>query len=475
MRKLRLLAAILILLSVASGRFFTAAEEGDDWKTENLKLVLCKTEKEVLELQPASFVKFKMFYADGRWLDFDEDAKEKNYSEEAIGYPTKSTKYRGILVRRDKTGVDVDTNGDDKTDTRVTKSGTIVKIKARYPEREDTLAICFFNESKEVWDNAGKQWIKTHWFYTRAYYWVGKIAGQMITFLDDNVDGYLNVVGSDGVVIGKDKFGSYLSNITLVGNKLYEIKVDEQGRNFSYRPFLGKAVAADFASKFNGPVKPEFVVLRTPFERERPDPRSISIYLPKGKGFVPEANFELKQTRLSDRCIGGPNPREGQWVDDEVLPYIMKGKEEKLVFPFHPAQIKVVDMDSYTHVWGAPFCIHPKPYHETNDGGAPVDNLCMNAGDFLYFDSTGVCFYAPEEYESGGATLPEDLMFEILGFAPNGSQLSKSTRYTQDEGGNWGAFKIPLGKQRGVFKIQIKAKTKIFGQIDCFVDFKLEK
>jgi|GEM_PF-5392398 len=483
MKKTIAYATVLALFLLLLPPLLAPAEDAGEWKEAKLKLVVCKNEKEALKFMTAAFRKEKIFYDESRhcWLDEEKDSKNPYYSDMDIAFPTRSTKHRGVWVHRDScksAGIEVDTNGDDKLDTKITKSGAVVKIRARYPDGEKALAVLFLCDAVDHWDGTKR----FHWTYSRAYYWEGKIAGKPIYFFDENVDGYINVIGSDGVVVGKGPWGSYMSTIVLVKNKLYEIEVDERGEKFRYRPYVGPKTKVDFKSKFKGPMKPRFVVLRTPFDTKRPDPRSVSILLPAGVGVVPEALYDFKWTMLSDRCIGRDHTREDQWIDDTCLPYLMKGKE-KWYFPTKPKQIRATGDKLPPIEWGAPFCIHPRPYHQTDDGGAKVDNLAFGAWDFLFFDSSGVCFFTPKEMEVDGAAIPEEMMFEIIVYDPKtGKPVTRNTRYTKGSGGgvgdaspDWVLFQVPLNGRRGVFKIEIRTKTKHFGKIDCFCDFKLEK
>ena len=118
--------------------------------------------------------------------------------------------------------------------------------------------------------------------------------------------------------------------------------------------------------------------------------------------------------------------------------------------------------------------------HQTKDnGGAICDNILLEIWNFVFYDSSGVCFFTPLEFESEGATIPEELMFNIIVYSPKtGKPISRNTRYTKggaDGGTGWDSFAIPLRGERGTFKIEITSKSKHFGEMHNFVDFTVQK
>ncbi|MFA4985001.1 MAG: hypothetical protein WC712_00295 [Candidatus Brocadiia bacterium] len=486
MKLLRIFSVALVAGMLASSLTVYAEEPGpiEGWTREKLSLVVAKDTNEYMT---AATQFMPLFYggASPHWLDdMAKDAREKNFNQEVIGPPTRSEKYRGVLVVREGSGINIDTDGDDRPDTKLAKTD-IAKVKCIYRngdvDRNGEIGILF----KIVLDENTQ---KPHWSYSRGYYVTGRLAGTSISFFDENADGFFNVTASDGMVIGnKEKYGCYLSSIVLAGGKLYDLMIDDQGRWFDYRPIPAATTTGkiDFVKKFKGPMKPLFVVLRTPFDKGKPDPRSVSIFLPKGVGIAPEGLYDFKWTMMDERCQGRSEPRPDQWIDNEsAAPYFLEKNGQKNRPPFKAQPISVKASADNVVEWGAPFAVHARPVHNTNDGGAKVDYLSLYAGDFMFFDSKlGICFWTPLEYKKEGAALPEDLMFDIMVYNPKGELMSRNTRYVKGAGGgtgdadpNWQNFNINLSGQRGIFKIEIKSPkaTAHFGEIHCYNDFEIK-
>ncbi|MDZ7816985.1 MAG: hypothetical protein U5N86_13665 [Planctomycetota bacterium] len=487
----------LLLCFVASASAFAPFAGGEDetWREEKLAMKFFEDADEESSFWTPKYEKVKLFFDEenGHWIgdtDGDEQKYGKKYEFDVVEFPTRDTKNRGMLVQRDGMGIRVDTNADGKVDKKVSRTGTIVKFKISrpFPEREEPFAVTFYMELDE-WSQ------KPHWSYGRGVYWEGRIGRTPLYFTDDNMDSFLNIHANDGLIINRFKYedkyyGGYMSSVVLVGRSLYEIQVDEQGRWFKYRDYEGGEGKVDFYSGFKGKEKPKFVILKTYADPHKPDPNAISIFLEKGRGTVPEGDYEFKRTLLNERCIGTDHRRmadaDWRYIDDRALPYELTRRKEKKYFPDlvsrhdfsadskfqRKNQFVIRDGDRFKWDWGAPFCIHLRPRLADKEGGGGKV-LEFFSDDFLFYDSAGVCYYAPMEFKNEGAALPEVMSFEIKVYSPkDGKLVTRNTRYTKGSGGgagdadpNWVAFQVPIGNTKGVFQIEVNAKSKLFGEI----------
>ena len=187
MKKMKILLLLLILFSLSGFSLSFAEDEPpleDGWKRAKLKMQHFKNYKEMKTFKTVGYDPQKLFYADGHWLDDPaEKSKYKNFDKEVVGLPTKSSSHRGIYIKREGMSLRVDTNGDDKLDTTVSKNGTIVKVKMRYPvpERSETAALAFLMELDEYSQ-------KPHWSVVSGYYWTGKLGSTPLYFFDNDID-----------------------------------------------------------------------------------------------------------------------------------------------------------------------------------------------------------------------------------------------------------------------------------------------
>ena len=67
----------------------------------------------------------------------------------------------------------------------------------------------------------------------------GKILGERIQLIDQNLDGDYTDVGEDAIIVGRGKIASFLSQVISVNGTLVELSVSNDGSSIDYRPYTG--------------------------------------------------------------------------------------------------------------------------------------------------------------------------------------------------------------------------------------------
>lgn len=148
-----------------------------------------------------------------------------------VPFPHKG-KISGFGVEDYKTAIRVDRNADGKPDKRLPADGGVVVLKVSYEaDQERPCAV-------EIRRQGGV-------LKYRRYGWMaGKYKGTNIAIIDENSNGKYNDhsnlekknVGRDAIVVGRSSGAAVLSNIIVIKDKFYEIKVDEDGSKLRIRP-----------------------------------------------------------------------------------------------------------------------------------------------------------------------------------------------------------------------------------------------
>ena len=77
------------------------------------------------------------------------------------------------------------------------------------------------------------------WHYTAGGTLRGKIAGETIQLIDQNLDGDYCDIGEDAIIVGRGKIAAFLSQVIAIDGTLYELEVAADGTTVDYRPYRG--------------------------------------------------------------------------------------------------------------------------------------------------------------------------------------------------------------------------------------------
>ena len=79
---------------------------------------------------------------------------------------------------------------------------------------------------------------------------VGKVDGQQVRIIDQNLNGKFDDFGTDAIVVGRGKQASFLSEVINVRGKLYSIEVSPNGSSLTWAPYDGTSGTLDFSTQF---------------------------------------------------------------------------------------------------------------------------------------------------------------------------------------------------------------------------------
>ncbi len=88
------------------------------------------------------------------------------------------------------------------------------------------------------------------WRYKSSGAMTGKIADQIVRFIDQNNNGRFNDVGQDAVIIGREKHASFLGETLEIRGQLYNVKVSPNGTQVQAEAYEGPSGTLDLVSKF---------------------------------------------------------------------------------------------------------------------------------------------------------------------------------------------------------------------------------
>ena len=77
------------------------------------------------------------------------------------------------------------------------------------------------------------------WRYAPGGVLTGKILGERIQLIDQNLDGDYTDVGEDAIIVGRGKIASFLSQVISIDGALVELTVSSDGTHVDYRPYEG--------------------------------------------------------------------------------------------------------------------------------------------------------------------------------------------------------------------------------------------
>ena len=162
---------------------------------------------------------------------------------------------RGLACDLNNQRLIIDTNLDGKPDKRVGKNGQLVEL---WIQEEDEK-----KKKYSVYITYDASTVTKQWFYESATAVTGVLGGTKIFILDDNCNASFADFGEDGIILGSDKGGWFLSSAISVGKNLYEIDVDPKGESLSYVEYTGDLGLIDPMKKLkDADFKPKIFVVK---------------------------------------------------------------------------------------------------------------------------------------------------------------------------------------------------------------------
>jgi hypothetical protein len=146
----------------------------------------------------------------------------------------------GVPVQVLKKGLLVDANGDGKPETQIGKRGGLARIAVTYSNGKSGTIMAKFTRSEG------------QWYFQNQSCRGGTVEGVRAFLFDENGNGRFNDVGVDTIAIDTETNYAFVKPITLLGEKLYHIRIDEGGTRVETKPYLGKTGHLDIHSRFQG-------------------------------------------------------------------------------------------------------------------------------------------------------------------------------------------------------------------------------
>ncbi len=92
--------------------------------------------------------------------------------------------------------------------------------------------------------------VGARWSYRRHCYRYAMFKNTPIFLIDDNHDGYYDGYGADAMVVGRNRYASFLSQVVSIRGKLYQFKTNRPGTYVYLRPYTGKSGTLDLGRQF---------------------------------------------------------------------------------------------------------------------------------------------------------------------------------------------------------------------------------
>jgi hypothetical protein len=120
---------------------------------------------------------------------------------------------------------------------------------------------------------------------------VGKIDGQQIQIIDQNLNGRFDEVGKDAMIVGRGNQAHFLSEVINVRGKLYDLEVAPDGTAAQWNPYEGERGRLDLTTEFASKGKLLGAVVVSGDGRK-------SFTLDRGALDVPAGDYVLHQGRI---------------------------------------------------------------------------------------------------------------------------------------------------------------------------------
>lgn len=145
--------------------------------------------------------------------------------------------------------LEVDTNGDGRTDKKVRGKGGFLLLRGKGLDGEKFAYGVRFRAVGKSYE------------FASSGVRVGSLDGEAITLIDQDNDGVWNEYGVDALVVGRSHAASYLSRIVNLDGELFEIDVAADGSSVTAKPWSGETGTLDLLSGLESRAKPEAIVV----------------------------------------------------------------------------------------------------------------------------------------------------------------------------------------------------------------------
>lgn len=145
--------------------------------------------------------------------------------------------------------LEVDTNGDGRTDKKVRGKGGFLLLRGKDTEGEKLAYGVRFRAVGKSYE------------FASSGVFVGSIDGEPITLIDQDNDGVWNEYGVDALVIGRGEAASYLSRVVNLDGELFELDVAADGSSVTVKPWTGETGTLDLLSGLESRGKAEAIVV----------------------------------------------------------------------------------------------------------------------------------------------------------------------------------------------------------------------
>ncbi len=177
------------------------------------------------------------------------------------------------------TALDIDKDGDGVFDVKVEGESGVVTLRGETAEGQK------LSYSLRL-RNQGSGW---HALPGGAV--VGKVGGQQVRIIDQNLNGRFDDYGQDALIVGRGKQASFLSRVVPVRGELYSIDVARDGSKLDWTPYEGERGTLDLSTQFASKGKLLGAVVVS-------DDKRWSFTLTGRPMVVPAGNYHLRQGRI---------------------------------------------------------------------------------------------------------------------------------------------------------------------------------
>ncbi|MHC4935494.1 MAG: hypothetical protein ACYTGJ_04670 [Planctomycetota bacterium] len=154
--------------------------------------------------------------------DWDLELPAERLIPVGQGFDLTATLGRTFKVGLEGTSLLIDTDGDGEFDVTAESPAASVTFTGDEGRRY----------SVRLLDRGG-------WRYAPGGTLRGKVRGETIQLIDQNLDGDYSDIGEDAVIVGRGKIASFLSRVIAVDGALVELEIPEDGRSIGFRPYTG--------------------------------------------------------------------------------------------------------------------------------------------------------------------------------------------------------------------------------------------
>jgi hypothetical protein len=237
--------------------------------------------------------------------------------------PNEGRKF-GYAVEDRQTSIEIDADADGVLDTHLQGNGGIVTVKVFYGKEEGE-ALYTVRISR----------VEGSLVFRRHCFTAGKFGNIKLFLIDEDNNGAFNDYGIDALSLGDNHCACTLTNVMMIGGKLFEVQVSRSGKKLSLRPFTAKTGKLNLVSGFKANANLLYAIVLGKIKNEKGKEYTAAFDLagqPKGVD-IPVGTYEL---HAAAAITSGKR----------LLAKITKTKDCK--------QITVAESSSVKIDWGAP-------------------------------------------------------------------------------------------------------------------------